>query len=193
MSAVPCAANLLQRRDPPDRTTRMKADSVRAIIDALKQAQARYLIVGGLAVVAHGYVRYTVDVDLVLALDAENVRRSMKALASLGYYPRVPVRLEDFANAELRERWIREKGMIVFQLVSEAHLETPVDVFVTSPFDFEWQVQRAVWLPLLGAKEAPFLALDELLHMKKEAGRAKDMVDIDELKSMHQLPPDFSR
>ena len=170
----------------------MKADSARAIFGALKQAQARYLIVGGLAVVAHGYVRYTVDVDLVIALDPENVRRSMNALATLGYYPRVPVRLQDFANAELREQWIREKGMVVFQLVSDTHRETPVDIFVTSPFDFEVQVGRAVWLPVLGAREAPVLALDELLTMKKEAGRAKDLVDIDELKSMHRLPPDHS-
>ena len=93
-----CPRPALIRRVPT------KADSARAIFDAREQAQARYLIVGGLAVVAHGYVRYTVDVDLVVALDPENVRRSMNALAALGYYPRIPVKLEDFTNAELREQ-----------------------------------------------------------------------------------------
>ncbi len=167
----------------------MQAASVRAIVDALSQAQARYLIVGGLAVVAHGYVRYTVDVDLVIAMDTENVRRSMGALSTLGYTPRVPVHLEDFANPELREQWIKEKGMIVFQLVSDTHERTPVDVFVTSPFDFEVQIERAARLPLFGENEVPILALDELLVMKKQAGRSKDLLDVAELRSMYQLPP----
>ena len=167
----------------------MRAESVRAIVDALKTAQSRYLLVGGLAANAYGYMRYTVDVDLVISLEAENILRSLKALARLGYCPRVPVRLEDFANAELREQWIREKGMIVFQLVSDIHRETPVDVFVTEPFDFEVQYARAARLPLLGGREVPILALDELLAMKARAGRPKDMQDIDELRSIHELPP----
>ena len=133
-------------------------------------------------------MRYTVDVDLVISLDTENVLRSLRALSTLGYYPRVPVRIEDFANLELREQWIREKGMIVFQLVSDAHTETPIDVFVTTPFDFEVQYERAPRLPLLGGREVPILALDELLVMKFRAGRSKDMQDVDELRSMHELP-----
>ena len=88
----------------------MKADSVRKIIAALNQADARYLIVGGLAVVAHGYVRYTADVELVIALDTANITRTMKALTGLGYRPRVPVSLDDFADAKLREQWIVERG-----------------------------------------------------------------------------------
>ncbi len=164
----------------------MQTESVKAIVDALKQAQARYLIVGGLAVNAHGYVRYTVDVDLVIALDSENILRSLGALTKLGYYPRVPVKIEEFADAEKREQWIREKGMIVFQLVSDAHSRTPVDVFVTTPFDFEIQFERAPRLPLLGGREVPVLALDELLLMKTRAGRPKDLLDVDELRSMYE-------
>jgi hypothetical protein len=94
----------------------MKSDSVRAILRALHAAQSRFLIVGGLAVVAHGYLRFTADIDLVIALDPGNARRSLNALASLGYYPRMPVPMADFANATTRETWIREKGMVVFQL-----------------------------------------------------------------------------
>lgn len=168
----------------------VQADSVKAIVDALKQAQARYLLVGGLAVNAHGYVRYTVDVDLVIALDPENILRSLGALTRLGYTPRVPVKIEEFADAAKREQWIREKGMIVFQLVSDDHPRTPVDVFVTTPFDFELQFKRAPRLPLLGGREVPVLALDELLLMKTRAGRPKDLLDVDELRSMHEFPPE---
>jgi len=45
--------------------------SVEAIVDALNAAGVRYLIAGGLAVVAHGYVRFTADVDLILDLEPD--------------------------------------------------------------------------------------------------------------------------
>lgn len=163
----------------------MKAASVRSIVEALRQGEARYLIVGGLAVVAHGYVRYTSDVDLVIALDPENVLRAMGALAKLGYRPRVPVRLEDFANADLREQWMSEKGMIVFQLFSDDHLETPIDVFISMPFDFEAEWQRATWLPVIGGSQAPVVALDELLAMKAAVARDQDLIDIGKLRKLH--------
>lgn len=164
----------------------MKAESVRAIVGALQQAQARYLIVGGLAVVAHGYVRYTADVDLVIALDADNIHRAMGALEGLGFRPRVPVSLGAFADPETRRQWIEEKGMVVFQLFSDAHIETPVDVFVTMPFDFEAQWSRAVRWPVLGGPEAPVVALDELLAMKSAVARGKDLLDIEKLRKIHE-------
>ena len=136
---------------------------------------------------AHGYVRYTSDVDLVVALDSENVSRAMGALEKLGYRPRVPVPLADFAKAELREQWTREKGMIVFQLFSDEHIETPVDVFITMPFDFEQQWLQAVRLPVLGGMEAPVVALSELVAMKGAVARDQDMIDISKLRKIHSL------
>ena len=162
----------------------MKADSVRAIIAGLNGAGVRYLIVGGLAVVAHGYVRYTADVDLVIHLDPENVRRAMETLASLGYRPRVPVALADFADPLLRESWIQEKGMIVFQLFSEQHIETPIDVFVSVPFDFELQWKAVQRLPVMGGEQAPVVSVDELIVMKRNAGREQDLIDINKLRKL---------
>jgi hypothetical protein len=46
----------------------MKLASFDALVSALQQAGVRYLIAGGLAVNAHGYLRFTKDVDLVLQL-----------------------------------------------------------------------------------------------------------------------------
>jgi hypothetical protein len=62
----------------------MEKSSVEAIVRALNQHQVRYLIVGGLAVVAHGHVRLTVDIDLVLAVDRPNLTRAVEAIKSLG-------------------------------------------------------------------------------------------------------------
>ena len=66
----------------------MEARSVEAIIRTLNGWGVRYLVAGGLAVVAHGFVRFTADVDLIVDLDPDNVRRAMTALAKLGYRPR---------------------------------------------------------------------------------------------------------
>src|SRR5213594_3994299 len=60
----------------------MKRDSVVAIVAALNGNQVQYLIVGGLAVVAHGYVRFTADVDLLLSVDPDNLKRTVEALNS---------------------------------------------------------------------------------------------------------------
>lgn len=68
----------------------------------------RNLIVGGLAVAAHGYGRLTFDLDLVVQLQPE--LRALKALSSLGYVPLVPVAAADFADPAKREAWIREKN-----------------------------------------------------------------------------------
>jgi hypothetical protein len=70
----------------------------------------RNLIVGGLAVAAHGYGRLTFDLDLVVQLQPDNVLRALKALGSLGHVPLVPVAAADFADPAKREAWIREKN-----------------------------------------------------------------------------------
>jgi hypothetical protein len=52
----------------------MDRSSLETVIGALNAAPVRYLIAGGLAVIAHGYLRLTKDLDLVLSLDPENAR-----------------------------------------------------------------------------------------------------------------------
>ena len=166
----------------------MTVDSLRAILGALETARVRYIIIGGIAVAAHGYVRYTVDLDLVIALDPENVLAAAGALGGLGYRSMLPVKLEDLGNPEIRHRWAREKGMVVFQLVSDQHQETPVDIFVTPPFDFDVQHARALRLKLAGNVDAVVLALDELVRMKSQVDRPKDQLDVDQLRRIQEPP-----
>ncbi len=71
----------------------MKLASFEAIVKVLNTSEVRYLVVGGLAVAAHGYGRVAFDIDLVLQLQPDNINRAMRALASLGYKPFVPVKL----------------------------------------------------------------------------------------------------
>lgn len=104
----------------------MRLASFQALAIARKNANVRYLIAGGLAVGAHGYLRFTKDVDMVIQLLPENIERTFAALASLGYRPAVPITQEQFADGPLRESWIRDKGMQVLQFWSDTHRETAV-------------------------------------------------------------------
>lgn len=163
----------------------MKVASLTEIVRALHGSGVRFIVVGGLAVVAHGYGRQTVDLALVIPLDPESVHALFLALARLDYRPRVPVTAAGMGDAAQRERWIVEKGMKVLSFFNARFPETPVDVFVTEPFDFEREYQSAqVEQPAPGL---PFrvVRLATLLRMKAEAGRPQDLADIHELTSIH--------
>ena len=165
----------------------MRLDQVISVVQALNDASVRYLIVGGLAVNAHGHVRYTNDLDLVISLEPANIRRGLDTLAGIGYRPKIPVTSEQFADPRLRDQWRTEKGMVVLNLWSDQHRESPVDVFVHEPFDFSHEHRSAKIFPLTDTISAPFVSLPTLLRMKEEAGRPRDLIDIAELKRIEEI------
>jgi hypothetical protein len=164
----------------------LKLASLEAIVRTLNAAEVRYLVVGGLAVAAHGYGRVTFDIDLVVQLKPENVRRALKALQTLGYNPLVPERAEAFADPSTREKWIREKNILVFQLYSEQHRETQIDLFISEPFDFDSEYAQAKRTELSPGLEIPFVRLEALIEMKERAARPKDLEDLRQLQLVQE-------
>ena len=160
----------------------MKLASTRAIVRALNESRVRFIVAGGLAVNAHGFLRFTKDIDLILQLDALNLRSAFGALSALGYRPMVPVTAEQFGDRELRSILIREKGMRVLQFWSDEHRETPVDVFVDEPFSFDEEYARAFVKELADAGPVHFVALATLIEMKEAAGREQDRIDVEHLR-----------
>jgi hypothetical protein len=106
----------------------------------------------------------------------------MQALESLGYQPSIPVQATDFANAEKRQMWIDEKNMVVFQLYSEQHPETRIDLFVAEPFDFDKEYENALIEEFLPDHPVRFVKVETLIAMKELADREKDREDIRQLK-----------
>ena len=86
------------------------------IFEALNRAQVRYVVVGGFATVLHGHARLTADIDLVIDLSPEEVRKALDILTGLGFRPRAPVAALAFADPATRYQWIHEKGMRVFSM-----------------------------------------------------------------------------
>ena len=162
----------------------MKLATLEAIISILNDAEVHYLIVGGLAVAAHGYGRVTFDVDLVVQLQTENIKQAIQALETLDYHPLIPVAAKDFADPEIRKSWIDEKNMIVFQMHSDQHPETCIDLFVTEPFDFDYEYNHALTGDILPGLQVRFVRLETLINMKKLADREKDREDIRQLQML---------
>ena len=164
----------------------MEASSVEAIVRTLNAGGVRYLVAGGLAVVAHGYVRFTADVDLIIDLEPSNVGRAMRALAQLDYRPRAPVGLDEFADPQQRATWAREKGLTVFSLYSPGHPATELDLFVEVPFNFEGAYRSARQMEVAPGVSATFVGFDDLVHLKTRAGRPQDLLDIENLTTLRR-------
>lgn len=165
----------------------MKLASLEAVVRALNEARVPFVAVGGLAVVAHGYGRQTQDLDLVVRLDPETILAVFGALRGLGYQPRVPVTAEAFADPAQRRTWFDEKGMRVLNFTSDRHRETPIDIFVTEPFDFATEFDAARIELIAPGVSIRILRLETLLQLKQEAGRPQDLADIAELRSIHRV------
>lgn len=164
----------------------MQRESIERIFQALNAASVRYLVAGGLAVVAHGYVRFTADLDLILDLEDANVRRAVTALSSLGYRPRAPVPFDDFADPNARRQWVAEKGLTVFSLQSPQHPTTELDLFVECPVDFASAHASALNITVAAEVRAAVLGYAELTALKRRAGRPQDMIDVQQLERIRE-------
>lgn len=161
----------------------MTAHPIEQVLTALNAAGVRYLVVGGVAVVLHGHLRTTADLDLVVSLDPANARRAVEAVGALGYRPRAPVPAVRFADAAERAAWISEKGLTVFSLWSERTPTLELDLFVREPFDFEQAWARRVTVPL-DTTTATVVSLEDLLALKREAKRPQDLADVEALEAI---------
>jgi hypothetical protein len=160
------------------------AHPIEQVLAALNTAGVRYLVVGGVAVVLHGHLRTTADLDLVVSLDPANARRAIDAVAALGYRSRAPVPAERFADAAERAAWISEKGLTVFSLWSDRLPGLELDLFVREPFDFEQAWARRVTVSL-DTTTATVVGLQDLVALKRAAKRPQDLADVEALEAIH--------
>lgn len=144
---------------------------------ALDEAEIRYLVVGGVAVVLHGFLRATADLDLMVDLDRPNLERFLGLMKSRGYLPKVPVPIEAFADPENRRAWREEKGMKVFTVHHPERIGELVDVFSWEPIPFVEAYARRVLVPMDGYSIS-VAAIADLIALKRPVGRPQDLEDI---------------
>ena len=146
-------------------------------LQALSDEQVQYVLVGGLAVQLHGFLRSTFHIDLVLAMTDRNLSRFIAVAKQYGLVPVIPVPIDTLRDAGQIDRWHRENGILAFSLREQQIGGSVVDVVVRSDVPFEKLMADAVAGELFGRK-VWIASIDDLLLMKRIANRPKDQLDI---------------
>ncbi len=150
------------------------------ILAALDGNGVRAVVVGGVATVLHGHARLTADLDLVVDLRADQPSRAIQALTDLGLVPMLPVDALDFADPAIRQRWVATRNLKVFSLYDPADPLRQVDLFAEDPIPFDELWGRAVEVRLASVS-VRIASIDDLITMKRSAGRPQDLADIEAL------------
>lgn len=141
----------------------------REFIELLEKNKVRYLIVGGYAVGLHGFPRYTGDLDVFIAISKENARSVLQSFRDFGFTD-LGLSEEDFLEEEIVIEIGREPLKI--------QVLTGIDGVI---FEECWLERKDV---ALSGKTIPFIGIESLLKNKAASGRAKDKIDLEELKSI---------
>jgi len=158
-----------------------------AILEALAGHGVDFVIIGGLAAVAHGSRRMTRDIDVVVSPDDDNLARLERVLRDLG-----AVQLVEHAG----EKEIESADIAMIALGSMLHTRSPagrLDVVGApagaAPYP---QLKRRVISSKVGDVQVMVAGLDDLIAMKRASGRPLDLQDIADL-TARPTPKDVPR
>ena len=140
-----------------------------SLLRSLNAHDVRYVVIGATAFPVHGYARATLDIDIFFEPTEDNARRVREALLEFGY-DMTDVTVEDMLSKKI--------------LIRQYILETDIHPFVTG-VTFE-QVWRNRVQDTLGQTRTWFASLDDLIRMKKAAGRPQDLEDLKALLKLRQ-------
>ena len=152
----------------------------------LSDREVKYAVAGGVALVLHGVVRLTADLDLIVELSTENLRRFITAMNELGYKPKPPVDAEDFIDPLNRETWKEEKGMEVFSFYHPKMPMNLIVVFVNEPIGFN-EIESEIVIFKAKDIEIPVISKKHLKSLKRKANRPQDIADIEALEEIEQM------
>ncbi|MDO8518534.1 MAG: hypothetical protein Q7T11_00025 [Deltaproteobacteria bacterium] len=131
----------------------------------MNEADAKYIVIGGVAVILHGYARGTKDLDLLVDTSEENVRRLKEAL---GHLP-------DNAIAQMNDDEISRHTVV--RIADEYVIDLMEKAcrigYEEAQNDIEWQEIDGVKIPLAGK---------EILIKMKDTIRPSDKADTEFLR-----------
>jgi predicted nucleotidyltransferase len=152
------------------------------ILRTLGSAGVEFVVIGGIAAIAHGSPRITRDLDIVSATDQANLERLGRALQELGATLRGVTDEIPFVPDARMLRHVR-----LLTLDTE---EGPLDVMVqpdgSKGYD---QLLAGSIEAVVGGTAVRIAGLDDLIAMKKAAGRPKDRIYVEELEAIRRLRP----
>ncbi len=148
------------------------------ILEDLNRAGVRYVLIGGIALIRHGVVRGTRDVDIIIAPEPENVERLRTLIADW------PATRPD--GSPVPDDTVAPGKTIH---LSTPHGELDVLAELRPPLSFAELSSRAEERRVDGV-EALICSLADLVALKRIAGRERDLVDLHDLEAAHGELPD---
>ncbi len=140
------------------------------LLKSLNAHKVEFVIIGATAFPVHGYARATLDIDLFIRPELENARRTLEALKEFGY-----------DVTDLNEDDLLSKKVLIRQYL----VETDIHPFVQGvTFERVWKNRVS---GTYGNEKVYYASLDDLIKMKKAAGRPKDKEDLKALLSLKKL------
>jgi predicted nucleotidyltransferase len=153
-------------------------------LEKLNDEGVEFVIVGGVAARLYGSTRLTHDVDVVPNLTPHSWRKTVECIWEMGGRPRIPESMESIADVRNVQTWITEKGMQALNFRSEdGYVE--IDLLVAESGRFNSLKERATAVEFRG-KTYLIAAVDDLIAMKRAAGRPQDLLDIQELEEIRK-------
>lgn len=154
------------------------------IFDRLNKEKIRYIVVGGMAVNFHGIPRMTYDIDLLLYLEDENLKKFLKVMKGWNFKPKIPVDIMDFADGKKRASWIKDKHMKAFNLVNPEWGVSEIDIIIDSPMDYQKALKNVKKIHIHNVL-IPTISSKDLIKMKKVSNRQQDKSDIRYLRKLN--------
>jgi len=133
------------------------------VFDRLDRDHVRYVVVSGMAVVLHGYLRPLADLDIVVDRTPDQARQMMMTLMASGFVPTI---------------LLPPEAVTVLRMFD--HQKREVDVFLRYhiPFEELWSDAQQVQV---GDRLVRAASLKHLIRAKRVMGRAHDLQDIEGL------------
>lgn len=147
------------------------------ILEDLNRVGVRYVLIGGIALIRHGVIRATRDVDAVFDPDPQNLDRIQALVTEWGATrpDGSPVQAESISSNRSIHLSMSYGDL---DLVSEKIAGIPFsDLFARA------EVKK------VDGVEAPICSLEDLVAMKRAVGRDRDLVDLADLEAAHGKLP----
>lgn len=155
--------------------------SPQEIFAALYRHGVDYVAIGGIAANAHGSRRLTLDVDIIPAPEESNYKRLAAALDELGA-PATAVD-SDFRDLDPRDSFDLARATILKLPTVAGDLDVLNGALGAAPYgDLH---ERAIEVEVRGTP-VRVVSLDDLIAMKRAAGRPRDLRDIADLTGIEE-------
>lgn len=155
------------------------------LVRKLAENDVKFIIAGGVAVVLHGVERVTMDLDIAIQLESDNVGRFIEVMKGYHMTPRVPVPAEVLLDRDALRMIVEEKHAVVFTFIDVDMPLKQVDVFLRDELSYETLIPATISVNLAGYK-IRVLTREKLIELKKHVTpvRDKDVLDIKALQEL---------